>query len=110
MKLFLHWLTASIAIGVAAYLIPGVSVTLPGAIIAAVVLGAINLIVRPILFFLTLPITLLTLGLFSLVLNALMVLLAGMIVPGFLVDGFWSAFFFAIVLAVVNWLFNLWRE
>lgn len=110
MKLFFHWLTAAVAIGVAAYLIPGVSVTLTGAVIAAVVLGAINLFVRPILFFFTLPITILTLGLFSLVLNALMVLLAEMVVPGFSVAGFWSAFFFALVLAAVNWLFDLWKQ
>jgi len=110
MKLFLHWLIAAIAIGIAAYLVPGVEVTVPGAVIAAVVLGALNLLIRPILLVLTLPITILTLGLFSLVINALLVMLATLIVPGFVVTGFWSAFLFAIVLAVVNWVFSLWRN
>lgn len=110
MKLFFHWLVAAVAIGVAAYLVPGVSVTIGGAIVAAVVLGALNLLIRPILFVLTLPITILTLGLFSLVINALLVLLAAAVVPGFSVMGFWSALLFAVVLAIVNWLFHLWNR
>jgi putative membrane protein len=110
MKLFLQWAISALAIGIAAYLVPGTTVTPWGAVILAVVLGALNLLVRPVLFLLTFPITILTLGLFSLVLNALLVMLASAIVPGFAVSGFWSAFFFAIVLAVVNWVFNLWRR
>ena len=110
MKLFLHWLVAALAIGIAAYIVPGVNVTLVGALIAAVVLGALNLFVRPILIILTLPITILTLGLFSLVINALLVLLAAMIVPGFSVAGFWSALIFAVVLAIINWVFSLWER
>jgi putative membrane protein len=109
MKFFLHWLMATLAILVAAYIVPGVVVTPAGAIIAAVVLGALNLILRPILVIFTLPINILTLGLFSLVINAFLVMLASVIVPGFSVFGFWSAFIFAIALAVVNWMFNLWR-
>lgn len=100
---------ATLAILVAAYIVPGVVVTPAGAVIAAVVLGALNLILRPILVIFTLPITVLTLGLFSLVINAFLVMLASAIVPGFSVFGFWSAFIFAIALAVVNWVFNLWR-
>jgi len=110
MKLFFHWLIATLAIIVAAYLVPGVSVTLVGALIAAVVLGALNLFIRPILLILTLPINVLTLGLFSLVINALLVWLAASIVPGFVVAGFLSAFFYALVLAVVNWVFHLWAR
>ena len=109
MKLFFHWLVSAIAIGVAAYLIPGVSVTVFGAFIMAVVLGALNLLVRPLLFLLTLPITILTLGLFTLVINGLLVWCAAAVVPGFTVPGFWTAFFFAIVLSIVNGVFNLWR-
>ncbi len=108
MKLFFHWLVAAIAIGVAAYLVPGVAVTLGGAIIAAVVLGALNLLIRPLIFILTLPLTIVTLGLFSFVINALLVLLAALVVPGFAVAGFWSALLFAVVLSIVNWLFHLW--
>jgi len=93
MKLFSHWLVAALAILIAAYIVPGVSVTLVGALIAAVVLGALNLFIRPILLILTLPINILTLGLFSLVINAVLVLLASYFVPGFLVDGFLTALF-----------------
>ena len=110
MKLFLHWLISTIAILIAAYIVPGVMVTPLGAIIAALVLGALNLFIRPILIILTLPITILTLGLFSLVINALLVMLVSFIVPEFFVIGFWSAFFFALVLSVVNWVFSLWSR
>lgn len=110
MKLLFHWLTATVAILIAGYLVPGADITLPGALIAAVVLGALNLVLRPILLFLTLPITILTLGLFSLVVNALMVMLASALTPGFVIAGFWTAFFFAIVLAIINWLFHFWNR
>ncbi|MFA6519754.1 MAG: phage holin family protein [Candidatus Paceibacterota bacterium] len=110
MKTLFHWIIATLAIGITTYVVPGVTVTLLGAFIAAVVLGALNLIVRPVIVILTFPITLLTLGLFTLVIDALLVMLASYVVPGFLVAGFWPAFFFAIVLAVVNWVFHLWRN
>lgn len=110
MKLFFQWVISALAIGIAAYIIPGVDVTLPGALIAAVVLGAINIFIRPILLILTLPITILTLGLFSFVINALMVMLASALVPGFSVSGFWTALIFALVLAVINWVFQVWRR
>lgn len=110
MKTLFHWIIATLAIGITAYVVPGVTVTLLGAFIAAVVLGALNLIVRPIIVILTFPITLLTLGLFTLVIDALLVMLVSYVVPGFLVAGFWPAFFFAIVLAIVNWVFHLWSH
>ncbi len=110
MKIFFHWLTSAIAILVAAYIVPGVMVTPVGALVAAVVLGAVNLFIRPILLILTLPITILTLGLFSLVINALMAMLAAYLVPGLIIVGFWPAFFFALVLSIVNWVFNIWNR
>lgn len=106
MRTFTHWLVAAIAIGIAALVTPGVEVTLLGAFVAAVVLGALNLFIRPMLILLTLPITILTLGLFSLVINALLVLLAALLVPGFSVSGFWTALLFAIVLAFINGFFD----
>jgi putative membrane protein len=109
MKFLFHWLVSTIAILVAAYIVPGITVTLTGAVIAAVVLGALNLFIRPILLFLTFPITVLTLGFSSLVINALLVMLAAAIVPGFMIAGFWTALFFALVLAIVNWVFHFWR-
>ncbi len=108
MKLFFHWLIGVIAILVASYIVPGVEVTLIGALIAAVVIGALNLVVRPILFVLTLPITIITLGIFSFVINALLVILASYIVPGFVITGFVPALLFAVVLALINWVFNSW--
>jgi len=110
MKIFFQWFVSAVAIGVAAYVVPGVVVTVPGALVAAVVLGALNLIIRPVLLILTLPITILTLGLFSLVINAALVMLASYVVPGFSVAGFWTAFLFALVLSVVNWVFSLWKN
>lgn len=110
MKLLFHWLISTIAILIVAAIVPGVVVTLRGALIAAVVLGALNLFIRPILFILTLPITILTLGLFSLVINALLILLTSYFVRGFAVSGFWTALLFALVLAVVNWVFHLWSH
>ncbi len=102
----IHWLVSALAIGIAAYLIPGIEVTLIGALVLAVVLGIINIFLKPIINLLTLPINVVTLGLFSLVVNALLIMLAGMIVPGFTVDGFWPAFFFGIVVALVSALFG----
>ena len=102
----LHWLISAVAIGIAAYLIPGIEVTLIGALVLAVVLGIINAFLKPIINLLTLPINVVTLGLFSLVVNALLIMLAGMLVPGFTVDGFWPAFFFGIVVALVSALFG----
>lgn len=110
MKLFLQWAISAIAIGIAAYLVPGATVTLWGAVILAVVLGALNLFIRPILILLTLPITILTLGLFTLVINAFLVWLASLVVPGFSIGSFWWALLFAVVLAIVNFVFNFWRR
>lgn len=102
-----HWIFSVLAILIAAYLLPGVTVTLVGAIVLAVVLGIINVFIKPVLRILTLPLTIVTLGLFSLVLNALLILLAAAIVPGFDVIGFWSAFFFAIIVSLVNAFFSV---
>ena len=110
MKIFFHWFIAALSIGIAAYVVPDVSVTPAGAFITAVVLGAFNLFIRPLITIITLPINVLTLGLFSLVVNALLVLFAAYLVPGFFVAGFWPAFFFALALTVINWVFHFWSK
>ena len=110
MKILTHWFVAALAIFIAAYVVPEVSVTLGGAFIAAVVLGALNLFIRPLIMLITLPITILTLGLFSFVVNAFLVLLASSLVPGFFVAGFWPALFFAVALTFVNWVFHFWNR
>lgn len=102
----IHWIVSALAILIAAYLIPGIDVTLVGALVLAVVLALINVFLKPLILLLTLPINIVTLGLFSLVVNALLIMLAGMIVPGFTVDGFWAAFFFSIVVSLVTALFG----
>lgn len=108
MKALLHWVIGALAILVASYIVPGIIVTPLVAFIVAIVLGALNLFIRPVILLLTLPLNILTLGLFSLVVNALLVLLTSYLVPGFLVIGFWEAFLFALVLSIINWVFNSW--
>ncbi len=105
MKTLIHWIVSAVAIGLAAYVLPGVEVTITGAFVLALVLGLINIFIKPVIFVLTLPITIVTIGLFSLVINALMIPLADYIVPGFAVAGFWPAFFFAIILSLINIIF-----
>ena len=101
--LLIHWLISAASLVVVAYLIPGIQLHgLGSALIAPIVIGLINATIGFILKIVTFPITLLTLGLFWLVINALMLMLASYFVPGFIVAGFWSAFFGAIVMSVVS--------
>jgi putative membrane protein len=110
MKLITHLFVSAIAIIITAYLLPGASVTLSGAVVLAIVLGIINIFIKPLVKIITLPLTILTLGLFSLVINALFIILASKIVPGFGVAGFWTAFWFSIILSLVNALFNRFQD
>jgi len=103
MSIIINWLVSALVILIAAYILPGVHVaSLTAALVTAVVLGIINLFIKPLIIILTLPLTILTLGLFTLVINAFLILLASSIVPGFKVDGFWWALIFSIVLSVIN--------
>ena len=104
MKLLLVWLINALALIAVAYLMPGVAVSSFGAaLLAALVLGLINAVVRPILVLLTLPVTLLTLGLFIFVLNGLLFWMVGTWLEGFEVAGFWSGVFGAILFSLVSW-------
>ncbi|REG94254.1 phage holin family protein [Algoriphagus antarcticus] len=100
-------LLGGVAVLIAEFLLPGIHIdtVITGFILAAVII-LINITLKPILVILTLPITVVTLGLFLLVINALMIMLADRIIPGFQVDGFWWAILFAIVLSVINSLFG----
>ncbi|CAM5785685.1 phage holin family protein [Castellaniella caeni] len=101
--LLLVWILNAVALLVVAYLLPGITVASFGsALIAALVLGLLNAIVKPLLVLLTLPLTVVTLGLFLLVLNALVFWFAGSILKGFQVDGFWWAVIGAIVYSIVS--------
>lgn len=103
MKIIIRILLSTIAVLVADLLLSGVhAVDLKTGLLVAIVLGLLNAVVRPILVLLTLPVTVLTLGLFVLVINAAMVLLAARIVPGFTVNGFWWALAFSVVMWAVQ--------
>ncbi|WP_323018944.1 phage holin family protein [Castellaniella sp.] len=103
MMLLLVWILNAVALLVVAYLLPGITVASFGsALIAALVLGLLNTVVKPLLILLTLPLTFVTLGLFLLVLNALVFWWAGSILKGFQVDGFWWAVIGAIVYSLVS--------
>jgi len=103
--IFIRWLILTLSILAAAYLFEGIEVSsFFSAFFAAAVLGILNAFFRPILLLLTLPINLLTLGLFTFVVNALMLMLTSGIISGFHVQGFWSAVFGSLVISVVSWL------
>lgn len=107
MVMLVNLLISGLAVFISAYILPGVHVDgFFTALIAAVVLGIANMLVKPILVVLTLPITIITLGLFYFVINALIILLVARIVPGFQVDGFWWALIFALVLSLVGSFLN----
>jgi putative membrane protein len=108
MGFVLRIIVNTLAIVVAAKLVPGIEVDgVLAAIAAGLLLGVINAVVRPILLVLTLPITLVTLGLFLLVLNGLCFWLVAAVVKGFQVEGFWSAVLGALVVSVVSWVVTL---
>ncbi len=105
MRILAGWILFSIAIYFTDWLLPGIQMPdFTTALIAAIGLGLINAIIRPILLLLTLPLNILTLGLLTFVINALMVLLAAELVPGFTVVNFWWALLFSLVVSVINGL------
>lgn len=103
MGIIFKLLVNALAIFITAYFLQEVQLDgIRGALIVAVVLGLINAVIKPILLLLTLPINFITLGLFTFVINALMIMLASYIVPGFTVPGFLSALIFSIILSIVS--------
>ncbi len=107
MGFLIRLIVNAIALIAVAYIVPGIHVSgIGGALIAALILGIVNAILRPILIVLSLPLELVTLGLFTLVINALLFWLVGALHVGLTVDGFWPAFFGAIVMAIVSWILS----
>ncbi len=107
----MNWITKrlinAVAVVITAYLLPGVQVeSFMSAIIVAVVLSFLNYIVKPILVVITIPVTILSLGLFLLAINAFIILLADDLVDGFVVNGFWWALIFSFILSFLNSLFT----
>ncbi|MBI5071638.1 phage holin family protein [Candidatus Falkowbacteria bacterium] len=107
MALLFRWLIYAVAIMLLTYIVPGISVkNFYSALLAALVLGLVNAVIRPLIILLTLPVNILTLGLFTLVINALMLWFVASIVKGFDVKNFVAAFLGALVLWAVGWLTN----
>jgi putative membrane protein len=104
----IHWGLTSLSLWIASFIFKGIKFTdASSLIIAALMLGFVNAILRPILIVLTLPLTMLTLGLFLLVINALMLMLVSALIRGFSVSNFWTAFFASIFISVLSFLLGI---
>jgi len=107
MDWLLAWLINAVSLLILPYVIPSIKIRGFGtALVVALVLGLINILLRPVLVLLTLPVTLITLGLFILVINALLFQFAAWLLKGFEVSGFWSAFFGSLLYSVISWLLS----
>jgi putative membrane protein len=105
--ILVRWLVLTAAIIVASYVLDGIQVKgFLSAFFAAAILGILNAFFRPILIILTLPINILTLGLFTFIINALLLKMASGVIPGFDVRGFWAAVFGSIIISVISWALN----
>ncbi len=100
-----RWLILTIAICLTPYIISGISVnSFIDALIAALILGILNIIIKPVLKILTLPINIITLGLFTLVINAILLEIVAWLIPGFSIVSFWSAILGGIFISIVSWI------
>ncbi len=107
MMILFKWLLMTLSVGIAAYLLPGISISgFLSALFVALFLGIVNTLVRPLLIIITLPINIITLGFFTFVINAMLVLLASKVVHGFIVKGFWWAMLFSVILSVIQYLLS----
>lgn len=107
MGLIIKLLVSTLSVIVGSYLLPGVKVPdFSTALIVAIVLGVINMFMKPILILLTLPLNILTLGLFTLIINGLLILLTSRLVPGFYVENIWWAILFSIIISLVSTFLN----
>ena len=103
----IRWFVTTIAVFVATKLVPGIKCEPVEALLgASLLLGIINAFVRPVLMLLSLPFIIVTMGLFIFVINALLLLFVSKLIPSFYVDGFWHAFFGAIIISVVSWILS----
>ena len=108
MKLLLRWLINALTLLAIAYYLPGIEVAgFYAALVTALVLGLVNALIKPLFIFFTLPINILTLGLFTFVINALLFWFVSTIVEGFEVAGFWAAFSGALALTIVSWIVSM---
>ncbi|WP_418790977.1 phage holin family protein [Phosphitispora sp. TUW77] len=101
--LIIRWVLNALALLVTAWLIPGIGLAGFGAaLVTALILGIVNAIIRPVILFFTLPFNIVTLGLFTLVINAVMLMITAYLVDGFSVSGFWAAFFGSIIITIIS--------
>ena len=101
MNFFIKWVLSALLIMAIAWVIPGITISgFIAALIVVVIMSIVNLLIRPIVQFVSLPLNILTLGIFSLVINALLFLLIAKFSPGFQIDGFWSGFWGALILSI----------
>lgn len=104
----LRWSINLLALVSAAIMIQGIRIqSIEMGILAAGILGVVNAVIRPLVLILTLPINLLTLGLFTLVINAAMLMIVSELAPGFVIENFTAAFFGALLISVISWLVNM---
>ena len=107
--ILIRWLILTVAILSAAYLLDGMEVRgFTSAFFAAAVLGILNAVLRPVLIILTLPLNILSLGLFTFVINAFLLKMASGVIPGLEVHGFWPALFGSLIISLVSWLLSSW--
>ena len=107
MKIIIRLILNIFALYVVAYLVPGFEIEgLSAALVAAIVIGLINTLIKPILQLIALPITIITFGIFAFLINVFLLWLASVIGPGFVIDGFWTAILSSIVLSLVSWFLN----
>jgi putative membrane protein len=107
MGILIRWIILTVSIIIASYLLEGIHISgFFSAFFAAAALGILNALFRPTLLILTLPINVLTLGLFTFIINALMLKMASGIIPGFEVHGFWTAVIGSLIISVISWLLN----
>jgi putative membrane protein len=105
--ILIRWLTLTIAVIFTSYLLDGIRISGFGsAVLAAAILGILNAFFRPIALLLTLPINILSFGLFTFVINALMLKMASVIIPGFDVYGFWTAILGSLMISIISWILN----
>jgi putative membrane protein len=106
-RILFKWLINALALLVTTYLVKGIQVTgVPALLMAAALLGILNVLIRPILIILTLPINIITLGLFTFIINGAMLWFVSLIIKGFMIQGFWPAVIGALIISIVSWFIN----
>ena len=105
--LLIRWIIQAFALGITALIVKGITIRgVSSLFIAALIIGILNAILRPIMLIMTLPLNIMTLGLFTFVINAIMLIIAGQVVPGFNVTGFWAGLVGAMILGLVSFFLN----